>query len=177
MNKALATLVLVGYCTLSNAQSTDYSMMGNTVNSLFESLSSVGDSSRTKTLGNLLTPAAPINSVIHSSSGEANLLFGTVSNFLVKSADFYKRFEISYTETERESEYYVDMASVHSSVVQTAKDRTTGKVYEQKLWFQIDLVYASNRWYIDYLSWTNENMIESIMNAQLQDTLWHKAEQ
>jgi len=177
MNKALTTLILVCCFTLGNAQSTDYSMMGNTVNALFESLSSVGDSSRHKTLGNLLTTAAPINSIIHSSSGDANLVFGTVSNFLIKSADFYERFEISYTETERESEYYVDMASVHSSVVQTATDRTTGKVYEQKLWFQIDLVYAGNRWYIDYLSWTNENLTESIMNAQLQDTLWHKAEQ
>lgn len=155
-------------------QDSTYSELGNTVNTLYSALSDSNDTRRAQVFEQLFTKEGQVNAVIQKSASASSHALGSWKQFLDNSTPFYAAYKVDYDETEREIDYYVDLASVHSLVYQSATDRKTGNVYRQMLWIQIDLVYAGNRWYIDHVTWINEVPEIPVRDALLQDTLWHK---
>lgn len=174
MNKTLCITFLLLLSLCGKAQDTAYSALGNTVNALYSSLSDSNATNRSRVFEQLFTREGQVNAVIQKNASTSSHALGSWRQFLDNSTPFYAAYKVDYDETEREIDYYVDLASVHSLVYQTATDRKTGSVYRQMLWIQIDLVYAGHRWYIDHVTWINEVPGIPVRDALLQDTLWHK---
>jgi len=156
------------------AQDTDFSELGNIVSAFYSSLSDSNATRRAETFARLFTEKGQVNAVIQKSPSASSYALGPWKQFLQDAVPFYSTYKVAYDEIEREIDYYVDLASVHSLAYQTVTDRKTGNRYQQMLWFQFDLVYSNNRWYIDNATWINQVPEVPIQDALLQDTLWHK---
>lgn len=170
----ISVVLLIAFQGTAQEDAPDFTKLGDVVHSFFGALSENDEAARKAQFKTLFTEQGQVNAVIQKTYATANPALGSWEEFLTNSSDFYQRFELDYDEVEREFEYYVDLAAVHSLVYQVSSDRTTDKVYRQMLWVQFDLVFAQGRWYIDHVSWVNEVAGNSVREALYQDTLWHR---
>lgn len=169
-------LILITGCVSLAAKAqdtTDYTQVGEVVHAFYSALSEPNDSARAARFEQLFTPEAQVNAIIQKTQSTASPALGSWKKFLENSQPFYTRFKVDYDEVERELEYYVDLASIHSLAYQVSTEKASGTDYRQMIWVQMDLVFAKDRWYIAYVSWVNEVTGMPIEDALLQDTLWH----
>ena len=170
----IIALALIGFSTIAKAQDADLSILGNLVSEYFKAASVSDLNLRESALSNLFDKQGTMDAVILRQGQSSTLTEGTWGEFVEKSQGFYNSYQVEFEESEREVEYYLDMANVHCLVFQNSKEKASGSIYYQKLWMQFDVIFKSERWFIDHVIWINESDPYPIQNALLQDTIWHQ---
>lgn len=155
------------------AQDSTFTTLGGITDAFYKALSEPDSAKRAANFSALFAPTAQITAVV-GRAGESKTQNGSWKEFLKKTTQFYKHYSPQYAEQEREVEYYLDLATMHGIVMQTATDKSSGKTYQQRLWMQLDVVFQHKRWFIANAIWVNEIDGTDINDALLQDTLWHK---
>ena len=172
MIRSIILIGLVFWSFQMRSQESEFSNLGEITDAFYSALSESDSAKRSDQFSKLFTKNAQITAVVDR-GGLSKTKNGTWQEFLQKSNSFYQSYAPTYLELEREVEYYLDLATVHSIAQQTATDKSTGKIHQQEMWIQLDLVFQSNRWFIANAIWTHQIGSIQINKALLQDTLWH----
>lgn len=182
MNKQLFIVLLFGAISLpmkSNAQTpaAPYGQPSQLIGAFLKTLSEPNDSIRSSRLEEILAAEGRMNATLQFGPSSARQQIGSGEDFLQDAKAFYTKHLINYQEIERSIDYYQDLATVHSTVLQRIEDKVSKEAYEQWLWIIFDLAYMNDRWYITAASWVNAFDGVPIQDAMLQDTLWHQPEE
>lgn len=177
MNRAIFLLLTTLFAVIgAQSQPADFSILGNVVSAYFAAANQSDLDTRKEALSKLFNINGTMDAVILRQGQDPTFTEGSWEDFVEKSQGFYSKYEVEFDEIEREVEFYLDMASVHCLVFQNSKELSSGTIYYQKLWFQFDLVFYSDRWFIDHIIWINETEPNPINNALMQDTIWHQTD-
>ena len=157
-----------------HAQDTTLQSIGGILDSYFIAASIEDSASRYAAYQGLFTESASISAVVMNRDAMNKISHGSWKDYLQNSMSYYNQFTPSFTEESRETEYYLELATVHCTVNQTSRKRSSEKLYEERYWMQFDLIYLNERWYIDNLLWVNEVSGLLIEEALVTDTLLYR---
>ncbi len=172
----LTLCLLVGISLGGRAQEKRYIQPSQVIAAYLGMLSEENDSIREVRMAELFADEGRMNATLQFNAKQAQQKVGSGQDFLMNAKDFYTEHIIQYQEIERSIDYYQDLATVHSTVLQRIEDKLRKEAYEQWLWMVFDLAFMNDRWYLTAVSWVNAYDGESIQDAMLQDTLWHQPE-
>jgi hypothetical protein len=162
--------------SLGVTQEARYAQPSQVIAAYLGMISEGNDSIQRARMSELFATDGQMNATLQFSASNVKQAIGSGEDFLTNARDFYTENNIYYQEVERTIDYYQDLASINSLVLQRIEDKLRKEAYEQWLWMTFDLAYMNDRWYLTAVSWVNAYEGESIQDALLQDTLWHQPE-